>query len=605
MAPQVYGAGSIFSNWQENGSFTSKYGIFITGSSATDASKTYYNTPTVNASTGLDYSINGANSVFSYTNMAFSAIANTKTTNLDAFRGYRVMVRGDRSFNLESTPIMLGGGSTLLMVGATTLRATGQLVTGTVTYSASGVSGTSASGSAISSTFGLKDSVGAFSIVANPYASPVTWGTGTSTNSASSTVFGASSNLNATYWYLDPTASSFGKYIAFNAQTGSAISGYSSTSSVVSTGIIQAGQAVFVQSHALSPQVVFTEGAKATTVARAKVFGVTTPLSKIFVSLKKLQNNAYASVDYAAIAFSNQFNNTTYGTQDALKFGSTSDNLSITDKNKALSIDGRLPATATDVLPISLSKLNSTSYQLQIDATNYNGLSPVLKDNYKGTTTDLTIGVNTIDFVADSLVAASFENRFSLGFKSAPLAVNSIVASASLSNNIATISWNTIGEKNVSRFEVEKSTDAISFTKIAQAAAKNTSVASYTATDNSVATTSYYRIKSISEVGTVSYSNVAKIQLSVNNKQFTVYPNPLVGKTLNVSLANVAAGKYTVTITNVLGQKVQEAAISHAGGSASHAITVNNTLAAGTYSVTIRETASGQLVHQSNLSVQP
>ena len=191
--------------------------------------------------------------------------------------------------------------------------------------------------------------------------------------------------------------------------------------------------------------------------------------------------------------------------------------------------------------------------------------------------------------------------------KPTTLAVNSIVASASLNNKIATISWNTVGEKSVSRFEVEKSIDAVSFTKIAQSTAKNTSFASYSATDNSVATTSYYRIKVISEVGSVSYSNVVKLS-TIDSKlsTYSLYPNPLKGsKVVNVSLSNVTAGKYTVSITNVLGQKVQVSAISHAGGNASYAITLNNTLAAGTYNVAIRETASGNLVHQLGLSVQP
>ena len=437
-------------------------------------------------------------------------------------------------------------------------------------------------------------------MIANPYACPVTWGTGTLTNSSSSTVYGASTNLNGTYWYFDPTSAASGSYIAFNAITGS-----SSHTGVSSTGIIQAGQTVFVQARANSPEVVFTEGSKVATSTKAKVFGVTTPISKIYVSLKKQSANTYKIVDGAAVAFSSSFGNTTYGAQDAYKFGNGNDNLSIVDKGTNLSIDGRLPATTADVLPIALAKLNNASYQLEVDATNYNGLSPVLKDNFKGTVTDLTIGVNTIDFVADSLVAASYASRFTLGFKPTTLAVNSIVATASLNNKVATISWNTVGEKNVSRFEVEKSTDAVSFTKIAQATAKNTTSAVYTTTDNSVTATTYYRIKAISEVGTVSYSNV--IKLSTFDSQlstYSLYPNPLKGsKVLNVSLSNVGAGKYTVALTNVLGQKVQEAAISHNGGNASHAITVNNTLAAGTYSVTIRESASGKIVNQSNLSV--
>jgi hypothetical protein len=78
----------------------------------------------------------------------------------------------------------------------------------------------------------------------------------------------------------------------------------------------------------------------------------------------------------------------------------------------------------------------------------------------------------------------------------------------------------------------------------------------------------------------------------------------LVGKTLELSFINLAAGKYTVNINNMLGQKVQEVAISHAGGNAKHAITVNNTMLAGTYIVTILN-ASGYKIYQSKLSFQP
>jgi len=227
-----------------------------------------------------------------------------------------------------------------------------------------------------------------------------------------------------------------------------------------------------------------------------------------------------------------------------------------------------------------------------------------LFDAYKNTTTALGSGVTTVNFTVDAN-AASYTNRFSIIFNPSALAVNSIVASATLNNKIATITWNTVGEKGESYFEVEKSTDGKNYASIGQQAAKNTATASYIAKDNSVAEgNNYYRIKAVSETGAVNYSNIAK--LTTNNSPLTtIYPNPLVGKTLNVQLTNVAAGKYVVSIYNVLGQKVNEQTISHSGGSAIHALVINNTLAGGTYSVVIREAGSNQIVHQSNLSVQP
>ncbi len=615
--------GSIFCNWQEAGAVGSAAttGIFITGTTAKDATGAQYaNYATVTATTanpapnngsGLDYSINGNQSAYtvSYTNgftaPSFSPITNTQTL-LDPFQGYRVLVRGARNFNLYKTPTILTSNG-LLMQSATTLRASGNLIYGTVTYSTAGVTVTS--GSSASSSYKQNGTINSFSMVANPYVCPVLWGIGDgNTQSATLTVLGASSGINGSYWLFDPTLGAVGFYRAYNGQTGSS-SQYTNvgSGSTYPTGYqyIQPGEAFFIEAASASPNVVFTETAKSTASANLfEVFGATTPLSKIYLSLQKQVNGASTQVDGVAIAFNKGFGNTSYGTQDAHKINNQTDNLFIIDKNTKLSIDGRLPATANDVLPIGLSAVGTTNYQLQIDATTYtnNGFVPVLVDSYKGTTTSLSLGVNTIDFVADSLVSATYVNRFSIAFKPNALAVNSIALSASLVNKIATITWNTVGEKKVSGYEVEKSSDAKTFTTFAKATAKNTATASYSATDNSITTTTYYRVKAINSTGEISYSNVAK--LATADSRFTVYPNPLNGKTLNVTLDNLAS-KYTISIYNTLGQKVHESTINHEGGVGSHAISIANTLAAGSYSLIIREAGSKQIVHQSNISVQP
>jgi hypothetical protein len=228
----------------------------------------------------------------------------------------------------------------------------------------------------------------------------------------------------------------------------------------------------------------------------------------------------------------------------------------------------------------------------------------MLYDAFKNTTKALGTGATTINFTVDANNTASFSNRFTILFTPSALPVNSITASASLNNKVATISWKTAGEKNVVRYEVEKSADAKLFTQIGQSTAKNTATASYSSTDNSVTATTYYRIKAISTAGNISYSNVAKVTYDLRLTTYALYPNPLKGKTLNVEMDNVVVGKYTVSIYNALGQKVSEQTISHTGGSASHAISINNALAAGAYSVTISEAGSKLLVHQNSLIVE-
>jgi len=339
--------------------------------------------------------------------------------------------------------------------------------------------------------------------------------------------------------------------------------------------------------------------------SKTSVFGTTNSNSGLTINLMKQSGSNYLKMDAAVAVFGSQFNNG-IGVEDAGKMSNASDNLAIVETNKSLSIDGRLPATSSDVLPISLSQLSGTNYQLVINSSDYvrNGVAPFIKDAYTNKTTALSSGVDTIAFTADSKVVASYQNRFSVVFKPTTLSVNSIVATATASGNTATIIWNTVGEKGIAKFEVEKSTDGSSFTKIGEASAKNTANATYSATDNAAtAATNYYRIKAISTDGTVTYSNIAKVTYNLQPTTYNLYPNPLTGKTLNVQLGNVVAGKYVVSITNTLGQKVTEQVINHAGGNGTHAIGLGKAIAAGIYNVSILSQESKQTIHSSTLTV--
>ena len=282
-------------------------------------------------------------------------------------------------------------------------------------------------------------------------------------------------------------------------------------------------------------------------------FGTTTPLSKIYISLlKQDSSNTYKRLDGAALAFSNSFGNTTYGPQDAIDFGNANDNLLIVDKGKNLSIDGRLPATPNDTIPLAITKLSSIFYQLQTDASDYiaNGVDPYLFDSYKGTVIIIN-GLSIINFKIDSLDSNTYINRFKIIFKSTPLPVNSIVLNTTISNNNTIINWNTIGEKNLSRFEIEKSYDGKTFFKIETTLAKNTNTTSYSFIDiNSnnityitynIINITYYRIKAISNTGTITYSVV----VSSNNLIFNIYPNPVINN------LHIQPNKYMIGYSNI------------------------------------------------------
>ena len=588
-AAGVYNASNTFFNtWQEGGSYLNNgYGMFITGGTADNVHTTNYLDPT----TGLDHSLTGYPSLYYY-KAGWDTVTNTNTL-LNPFQSYRALIRGDRSFDLDTTPVIaLLGPTVLAMRNATTLRTSGSLISGTVVYGTSGVSNTVTGTAFTSATYGLNNTINGYSYIANPYDCPIVW----------DSVYNNAQNIKATFYYLDPTSNSSGSWVAYNGSSHVSANG----NGTPYPQYIQAGQGFLIGNTSTSPQVTIKESYKSTlSTAKTAVFGTTTP-NTIGISLLKGISSSYMKMDGVVAVFGKQFSNG-LGVEDASKMYNSSDNLTIKEGSESYSIDGRLPATISDVLTLDLSTLSGTSYQFKIDAANYsgNGLAPYLLDAYAKTTKALSIGINTIDFTVDSKVAATYQNRFSIVFKPTTLSVNSIIVSASLNNKTATITWNTIGENAVNTFVVEKSTDGTSFSKIGEVAAKNTASASYIASDNSAtAATNYYRIKAVSTDGSINYSNIAKVTYNLQPTTCILFPNPLIGKTLNVDLVNVNAGKYIVSLVNNLGQKVIEETIYHAGGSGVHAVNIKQQIAAGVYNVTIMTINGKQFINSSTLTVK-
>ena len=185
------------------------------------------------------------------------------------------------------------------------------------------------------------------------------------------------------------------------------------------------------------------------------------------------------------------------------------------------------------------------------------------------------------------------------------LPIHFVAIKASNINGKAAINWNVADEVGTLKYDIEKSVDGISFTEIGEQAAQTNTVTSYVFIDNNPSSVNYYRIKAISETGAIAYSSVIKLTtLHSPLTSVALFPNPLKGKTLNVQLTNIPAGKYDIGIYNALGQKVNEQSITHSGGTGSYGLTINNNLTYGTYLVSIRDKASTALVYQGELLVR-
>ena len=222
--------------------------------------------------------------------------------------------------------------------------------------------------------------------------------------------------MNPTYWYLDPTIGSTGAYVAYNALTQTA------SNNSANGQYIQAGQAFFVQNNnSTAPSLVITEADKAATSTKTAVFANNAPITKINIELWKETDSKMMKADAAIVVFNKQFNDA-YSAEDAVKFNNQTDNLSIINNDKSLSIDGRKPIISESNIRLGLAQLSkNTSYQLKINLSNMQlgNMRAYLSDAILGTTIPLNGETNeTISFTVNSQDAATLSNRFSIVFKS-------------------------------------------------------------------------------------------------------------------------------------------------------------------------------------------
>lgn len=500
IAPSLHNAGSIYSSWQEGGSYANAgYGTFITGTTAVS------NVHGVDATFGIDQSPNSVKSAFTFSGTGWSAVTNTKNTNLNPFAGYRLLVRGDRTSNLVTSPVHITGPGLYMMWNATALRASGTLVTGNVSYGTSGVTNAVTGSTYNSAAFGLNGANdSAFNMVANPYVAPIDWKNIVDNNRAV--------NLAKTYWYLDPTIGVSGAYVAYNALADATSGGPAET-----RRYIQAGQAFFVQNTATSPSLTITEADKAVDAAKTAVFGKSNKDRLVF-ALNKLSNGESLKTDVATVVFAKHFG-TGIGSEDALKLKNSGENLSIVNSGKSLSIDARNFASENDRLPLALEGLSDATYQLNIDASAYSATSvkAFLHDAYLDTDMPLENGLNNVSFTAIKTEPATYANRFTVVFKT---------------------------------------------------------------------------------------TNKAIIAENAANAVYGVYPNPIVGNKIGLRLSNAPTGKYTVVVTNVLGQIVAQSNLSHPGGIAANEIGLGQLLPSGTYGLTVRSLNENQVVYKTNVVVK-
>lgn len=153
------------------------------------------------------------------------------------------------------------------------------------------------------------------------------------------------------------------------------------------------------------------------------------------------------------------------------------------------------------------------------------------------------------------------------------------------------VAFSNLTEEDVAVYHVERSTNGVQYQSIATIAprANNNSRADYQYTDKTpVSGNNYYRIRAVETTGKQVFSAVVKVGVEGSAASMLLYPNPASKSSgINLQLANLPAGAYSIRLFNSNGQVIGTKQLQHNGGSISESLPLNGA-AAGRYVVDVK-----------------
>jgi uncharacterized repeat protein (TIGR01451 family) len=311
---------------------------------------------------------------------------------------------------------------------------------------------------------------------------------------------------------------------------------------------------------------------------------VGTDLSATYATYNTAKGGASPYVTGDVLAQATDPNATTYTSTGALYNTTTGAQLANTNNglSNAVLTSGTLPSG------VSLDPATGRIYVSNAAALVNNNTA----QNYtvSVTTTDAFGGVTTVPVT------------FSLGASPLPVVLSAFTATA-VANRDAQLAWTTASELNSAAFEVERSFDGTTFTKLGQLAAKGTTLSpsAYAFLDKGVASLAngpvYYRLKQVDRDAKFAYSPVRTVAFTkAAGASLSLFPNPA-QTTTKLDLTSLpAASTYQVTLLDATGRAVRS--LTLAGGQVQPLEL--STLASGTYFVLVTGTqADGAPLRQS------
>jgi hypothetical protein len=157
-------------------------------------------------------------------------------------------------------------------------------------------------------------------------------------------------------------------------------------------------------------------------------------------------------------------------------------------------------------------------------------------------------------------------------------------------NGAVQIEWSNLTEKDVAEYTIERSVNGQDFIAIAKQwpTSNQNDKATYIGSDAvPVAGANYYRIKVVETTGKIVYSKILSVDLGRANVGLQLYPNPVIGNQITISLSNMKHGQYNLHVLNATGQDVFKKIIVNQSNNLTQTLNLPSTIKPGVYNMVI------------------
>lgn len=140
----------------------------------------------------------------------------------------------------------------------------------------------------------------------------------------------------------------------------------------------------------------------------------------------------------------------------------------------------------------------------------------------------------------------------------ANLPLTNLILSGNSDGKEINLQFTAVNEQDMKLYEIERSGDGISFNKIGESQARSSSTSLtwvYNFVDKlPINGKNFYRVKAISQNNKIQYSNISLANLNPKIVSFTIVPNPIEGKKLDLNVSQLKKGNYVISISDELGR---------------------------------------------------